>query len=69
MKALGLVVSEKKKIFFFFHDAPGVWPVRTPGAQSAEFIKRALIHCYTQNRKALGLVVLEEKIFSCFSPL
>ena len=31
----------------------------TPGAQLAGFIKRTTIHCYTQNRKALCLVVLE----------
>ena len=46
---------------FFFHDAPGAGPVWTPGSQFAGFIKMAFIHCYTQNRKALGLVVL------CFS--
>ena len=65
-EALGLVVSAKKIFFFFFHDAPGAGPVWTPGAQSAGFIKRALIHCYTQNRKALGIVVLQKKICSCF---
>ena len=31
----------------------------------AGFIKRSFIHCYTQNRKALGLVV-SVKIFWCF---
>ena len=30
------------------------------------YIKRSTIHCYTQNMKALCLVVLE-KIFFCFS--
>ena len=36
-------------------------------ARSAGFIKRAFIHCYTQNRKTLGLVVLEKKKeFLCF---
>ena len=39
----------------FSHDAPGAWPVWTPGAQLAGFIKRTSIHCYTQNRKAHGL--------------
>ena len=29
------------------------------------FMKRTTRHCYTQNMKALGLVVLE-KIFLCF---
>ena len=46
---------------------PGAGPVWTPGARLAGFIKRATIHCYTQNMKALGLVVLEKKIFLCFS--
>ena len=48
------------------NDMPGAWPVWTPGAQLAGFIKRTTIHCYTQNMKALGLVI-SEKIFLCFS--
>ena len=75
MKALGLVVSKKKIFFCFFHDAPGVEPVWTPGAWLAGFIKRTTIHCYTQPdqdhytllHKALGLVISEKKIFLCFS--
>ena len=55
----------------FSHDAPGVGPVCTRGAWLAGFIagfiKRTTIHCYTQNMKAFGLVVLEKKIFLCFS--
>ena len=31
MKALGLVVSEKKIFLCFSHDAPGAGPVWTPG--------------------------------------
>ena len=62
MKALGLVVSEKKVFLCFSHDAPGVGPVWSTGAQLAGFIKRTIIHCYTQNMKALGLVVSEKKI-------
>ena len=46
---------------------PGAGPVWTPGAWLAGFIKRTTIHCYTLNMKALGLVVLEKKIFLCFS--
>ena len=73
MKALGLVVSEK--IFYVFPmtspppppPPPGAGPVWTPGARLAGFIKRTTIHCYTQNMKALGLVVSEKKIFLCFS--
>ena len=66
MKALGLVVSEKKIFLCFSHDAPGAWPVWIPGAWLAGFIKRTTIHCYIQNMKALGLVV-SAKIFLCFS--
>ena len=66
MKALGLVVSEKKIFFYFPHDAPGAGPVWTPGAPMAGFMKRTTRHCYTQNMKALGLVVSEKKIFICF---
>ena len=50
----------------FCHDAPGAGPVWTPGARLAGFIKRTTIHCYTQNMKALGLVVSEKKIFYVF---
>ena len=67
MKALGLVVSEKKIFLCFTHDRPRAGPVWTPGAQLAGFIKRTTIHCYTQIMKALGLVVSEKKIFLCFS--
>ena len=52
--------------FCFSHDDPGAGPVWTPGAWLAGFIKRTIIHCYTQNMKALGLVVSEKKIFLCF---
>ena len=67
MKALGLVVSEKKIFLYFPHDAPGAGPIWTPGARLAGFMKRTTIHCYTQNMKALGFVVSEKKIFLCFS--
>ena len=69
MKALGLVVSEKK-IFFYvlpMTPLPGAGPVWTPGARLAGFLKRTTIHCYTQNMTALGLVVSEKKIFFSFS--
>ena len=59
MKALGLVVLEKKIFIYFHHD--------TPGARLAGFMKRTTRHCYTQNMKPLGLVVSEKKIFICFS--
>ena len=67
MKALGLVVLEKKIFLYFPHDAPGAGPVWTPGAWLAEFMKRTTRHCYTQNMKALGFLVSEKKIFLCFS--
>ena len=46
---------------------PGAGPFLTPGARLAGFIKRTTIHCYTQNRKALCLVVAE--IIFMFFPL
>ena len=67
MKALGLVVSEKKIFLCFSHDAPGAGPLWTPGAQLAGFIKKTTILCYIQNLKALGLVASEKKIILCFS--
>ena len=38
IKALGLVVSEKKNFLCFSHDDPGAGPVWTPGARLAGFI-------------------------------
>ena len=55
--------------FMFFPLRPRVGPVWTPGAQLAGIIKRTTIHCYTQNMKALGLVVWEKKFFFMFFPL
>ena len=51
------------------NDMPGGWPVCTPGAPLAVFIKRSTIHCSTQNMKALGHVVSEKKIFFYVFPL
>ena len=67
MKALGLVVSEKKIFLYFHHDPPRAGPVWTTGARLAGFIKRNTIYCNKQNMKALGLVVSEKKIFLCFT--
>ena len=62
--------SFREEDFFlcFTHDPPPPWggPVWTPGSRLAGFIKRTTIHCYTQNMKALGLVVSEKKIFYIF---
>ena len=62
----------REDFFIYFHyksmvdnDMPGAWPVWTPGAPLAGFIKRNTIHCYKQNMKAVGFVV-SEKIFYVF---
>ena len=46
--------------------APGAVPVWTPGARLAGIIKRTNIHWFTQNMKALGLVVSEKIFFYVF---
>ena len=50
------------------NDAPGAWPILTPGSQLAGIIKGLTKHCFTQNIKALGLMV-SEKIFFTFFPI
>ena len=60
---------EEEDILCFSHDAPGAGPVWTPGARLAGFIKRTTRYCYTQNMKALGLVVSEKRFFFMFFPL
>ena len=45
---------------------PGAGPFLTPGAWLAGFIKKATTQCYIKNKKALGHVVSEKKIFLCF---
>ena len=44
------------------NDAPGAWPIWTPGSRLAGIIKGLTKHCFTQNIKALGLMVSEKKI-------
>ena len=51
---------------FFSYDASRARPVWAPGARLAGFIKRTTRHCYTQNMKALGLLVSEKKICYIF---
>ena len=63
MKIFSCISHYKTKPDNDVHMAGPVW---TPGTQMARFIKRTTIHCYTQNMKALDLVVLEKKIFLCF---
>ena len=49
------------------NDAPGAWPILTPGSQLAGIIKGLIKYRFTQNIKALGLMVSEKKIFYVFS--
>ena len=65
-KALGLVNLEKK-IFKCFPQSKSMgandpWggAILAPGAWLAGFIKKTTIHCYIQNMKDLGFVVLEK---------
>ena len=51
------------------NDMPGVWPVLTPGAPLAAFIKESIIHLSTQHMKALGHMVSEKKIFFFVFPM
>ena len=51
------------------NDAPGVWPIWTPGPRLAGIIKGLTKHCFTQNIKALGLMVSEKKIFFYIFPI
>ena len=64
----------RKDFFIYFHyksmvdnDMPGAWPVWTPGALLAAFMKERIIHRSTQHMKALGHMVSEKKTFLCFS--
>ena len=65
----------RKDFFIYFHyksmvdnDMPGAWPVWTPGAPLAAFIKERIIHWSTQYMKALGHMVSEKKMFFMFFP-
>ena len=64
----------REDFFIYFHyksmvdnDMPGAWPVWTPGAPLAAFIKERIIHWSTQHMKALGHMVSEKIFFLCFS--
>ena len=48
------------------NDAPVAWPIWTPGSRLTGIIKGLTKHCFTQNIKALGLMV-SEKTFYGFS--
>ena len=63
----------REDFFIYFHyksmvdnDMPGAWPVWTPGAPLAAFIKESIIHWSTQHMKARGHMVSEKKIFYVF---
>ena len=66
----------KEEDFLFFphykpmadNYAPGAWPIWTPGSRLAEIIKGLTKHSFTQNIKALGLMV-SEKIVLTFFPI
>ena len=45
------------------NDMHWAWPVWTPVALLAAFIKESIIHSSKQNMKALGHMVSEKKIF------
>ena len=51
------------------NDAPGAWPIWTPGSRLAGIMKGLTKHYITQNIKALGLMVSEKKIFLKFFPI
>ena len=70
MKALGLVVSEKKFFLLYFpYDAPEAGPVWTPGARMAGFMKRTTRHCYTQKYESSWPCGFREEDFYMFFPL
>ena len=63
MKALGLVISEKKIFLCFIHDAPGVGAPMDPRGTVGRIYKEdhyTLLHTKYEH---LGLVVSEKKIF------
>ena len=51
------------------NDAPGAWPIWTPGSRLTGIIKGLGKHCFTQNIKALGLMVSENKILSHYKSM
>ena len=48
------------------YDMPGAWPVWTPGAPLAAFIKESIIHWPTQHMKDLGHMVWEKTFLFVF---
>ena len=72
MKALGLVVSEKKilKSFSIYFNVklltPGAGPFLTPGRFFQKHMWRTSRCCHIPNMRALGRVVSEKKILKSF---
>ena len=67
MKALGLVVSEKKILFLFFsYDAPEAGPVWTPGARLAGFIEDHYTLLHTKYESSVPCGFGEEDFFFMF---
>ena len=58
--------GEEDFFYVFPNDPPG-GACMDPRGTVGRILKRTIIHCYTQNMKALGLRVSEKKIFLCFS--
>ena len=48
------------------NDAPVAWPIWALGTRLTGFMKGITKHCYTENIKALGLMVSETKMFYVF---
>ena len=48
------------------NDAPGAWPIWTPGSRLAGIIKGLTKHCFTQNINTLGLIVSGRRFFYVF---
>ena len=52
-----------------YNKAPGAWPIWILASRLAGIIKGLTKHCFTQNIKALGLMVSEKKIGFTFCPI
>ena len=69
------MVLEKKIFKYFSHykpmadnDAPGAWPIWTPGSRLAGIMKGLTKHCFTQNIKALAYVFSYNKSMEANDP-
>ena len=69
MKALGLVVSEKKIFLYFHHDAPGAGPVWTTGAPVGRIYKEDHYTLLLTKYESSGPCGFGEEDFFMFFPL